>query len=163
MFFSQLNACVESACLAGLCLPVTSWSLAWAFPAPSMWGVHGHTPVLQPILSTCELWSHSSKAGMCSTLQKSRHLSTYTGNSPSKPSCWTCSLTYRRLLMRKCLLFSSPFSAHGNCQAPLSFLPLPLEEKKQRNSFSPIVQGKAYSRYLLDRTDPKPSRQGTLT
>lgn len=83
--------------------------------------VMGSHPPLQPMLSICELWYCSSKAGMCTTLQKSRHLSTHSGNRPSKPYCWTCSLTYRRLSVRQTLLFSSPFSAYGNCQAPISF------------------------------------------
>lgn len=139
MFFSHLNAFVESAYLAGPCLPqMSAWKsrqsqadhcLELSLRHPWQ-GVHGHTPVLQSFLSICELWSRSSKAGTCSTLQKSRHLSTYTGNSPAKPFCWSCPLTYRRLLMRQCLLFSSPFSAYGNCQALVPFLPLPLEEKK---------------------------------
>lgn len=65
--------------------------------------------------------------------------------SPSKPYCWTCSLTYRRLLVRQHLLFSSPFSTYGNCQAPVSFWFCLLKEKKKRNSFSPIAHGKSLS------------------
>lgn len=92
MHFSHLNAFVKVPILQGFayykCQPgeagshklITGLSFPCSTHGEVLMGTH-----LQPLLSICELWLCSSKAAMCSTLQKSRHLSAYTGNSPPKP------------------------------------------------------------------------------